>query len=422
MKKFLVLALVAALLMGLATVPASAELSGTIRFSTWGSVAEKEINEKIITAFEEENPGCKVELEYIPENYVQKIDTMFLGGDAPDVIYGHPHYFTAWAANGLLMNLNDMFEQDHDFFYGPDFATNLYDMFTYKGDHVATINGHDSFLLFYNKTMFDAAGVAYPTEEWTWDDFVAAGQKLTKTDGENKQYGIIFDQYNVNALLYSFGGDLYDNMNSPTKVTADSPENVAALQFMQDCIYKYKIAPDTKDTQLLGGSFATGKVAMEITGAWAIASDSRITDFQWDCAMVPLREGYPRRCSAYFAGYAVNAATQNPDLAKAFAKYFQSDRAQKLLCEMGLITVINNKIAGSDAALKGPGSPEHAYYRVTTAPFATNGYANLINREETSAKVIAPTLDQLIANSITSEQAAKDLQAGLDGLLAAGIG
>lgn len=112
MKKFLVLALVAALLMGLATVPASAELSGTIRFSTWGSVAEKEINEKIITAFEEENPGCKVELEYIPENYVQKIDTMFLGGDAPDVIYGHPHYFTAWAANGLLMNLNDMFEQD----------------------------------------------------------------------------------------------------------------------------------------------------------------------------------------------------------------------------------------------------------------------------------------------------------------------
>lgn len=420
MKRTLLFVLVVTLLTGLIAMPATAELSGTIRYSTWGSVAEKEINEAIIAAFEEENPGCHVELEYIPDNYVQIIDTMFLGGDAPDVIYGHPHYFTAWAANGLLMNLNEMFEEDHDFFYGDDFATNLYDMFKYKGDHVGTINGHDSFLLFYNKTMFDEAGVEYPAEDWTWDDFIAAGQKLTKTDGDNKQYGIIISE--LNPYMYSFGGDMYDDMNNPSKVVADSPENIAAFQFMQDCIYKYGIAPDTKDTDLLGGSFATGKVAMEITGAWGVASYARVEDFEWDVAMVPLREGYPRRCSAYFAGYAVNADAQNPELAKEFAKYFQSDRAQKLLCEMGLITVINNTIASSDEALKGEGSPEHAYYRVTTAEHATNGYANLINREETKAKVIDPMLDRLIAGTSTPEECAKDLQEGLEALLAAGIG
>lgn len=422
MKKILVMTLAAVLLMSLAAMPASAELSGTIRYSTWGSVAEKEINEAIIAAFEEENPGCKVELEYIPDQYTQKIDTMFLGGEAPDVIYGHPHYFAGWAANGLLMNLNDMFEQEKDFFYGPDFTTSMYDMFKYKGDHVGTINGHDSFLLFYNKTLFDEAGVAYPTEDWTWDDFVAAGQKLTKETESGKQYACTFDEYNLNAILYSFGGDLYDDMNNPTKVVADSPDTVAALQFIQDCISKYGIAPDTKDLKQVGGSFQTGKIAMEITGAWAVATNARIEDFEWDCAMVPLREGYPRRVSAYYAGYAVNAATQNPELAKAFAKYFQSDRAQKLLCEMGLITVINNNIASSEPALKGPGAPEHAYYRVTTAPLATNGYAMLTNREETMIKVISPAIERLLAGTTTAEQCSKDMQDGLTELLPAGIG
>ncbi len=421
MKKVLSLVLALSLLLCTAAAPAMAELSGTIRYSTWGSVAEKEINEAIIAAFEEENPGCKVELEYIPDQYTQKLDTMFLGGEAPDVIYGHPHYFAGWAANDLLMNLNDMFEQDKDFFYGEDFTTSMYDMFKYKGDHVGTINGHDSFLLFYNKTLFDEAGVAYPTEEWTWDDFMEAGKKLTKDTEAGKQYAIKFDEYNLNAVMYSFGADLYDDMNNPAKVVADSSETVAALQFIQDCVTN-GIAPDTRDNEKLGGTFQTGKVAMEITGAWAVATNARVEEFEWDCAMVPLREGYPRRVSAYYAGYAVNAATQNPELAKAFAKYFQSDRAQKLLCEMGLITVINNKIASSDAALKGPGSPEHAYYRVTTAPLATNGYAMLTNRQETMTKVIQPAVERLLASTSTAEQCAKDLQSGLDGLLAEGIG
>ena len=163
MKKILATLLALTLLCG----TAMAELSGTIRYSTWGSVTEKEINEQIIAAFMEENPECTVELEYIPSDYTQAIDTMFLGGDAPDVIYGHPHYFAAWAKEGLLMDLTDMFEENRDFFYDDHFTTELYSRYIYKGSNVATVNGSDTFLLYYNKDMFDAAGVSYPTDEWT---------------------------------------------------------------------------------------------------------------------------------------------------------------------------------------------------------------------------------------------------------------
>ncbi len=418
MKRLLCVLLVIGLCLSLTAMACAEGLSGTIRYSTWGSIAEKEINEKIISAFMEENPGCTVELEYIPENYVQKIDTMFLGGDAPDVIYGHPHYFAAWASNGLLLNLNDLFETEKDFFNADKFATEMYPQYCYKGDHIATVNGSDTFLLFYNKDMFDKAGIAYPTDDWTWDDFIAAGKKLTGTVDGNKQYAITFDD--IYPIAVSFGGEYFDDMANPTAVTFNSDATVKALQFVQDCIYKDSIAPDTKNAELLGGSFSTGKVAMQVTGAWAIAEYSKVNTFKWDVARVPKPAGGEHKTMYYVAGYAVNAATKNPDLAKAFAKYFQSDRAQELLAGPGLITVINKEIASSDAVLKGVGAPEHAYLRVETVTEGKNGYPMLTNFEEMRSKVLTPAYDKLIANTYGAADCAADIQSGLEGLLPAG--
>ena len=78
MKRVLSLVLVLAMLLGLSAAASAAELSGTITYSTWGSETEKQINEAIIAAFMEENPGCTVNLEYIPSSYTEKIDTLLL--------------------------------------------------------------------------------------------------------------------------------------------------------------------------------------------------------------------------------------------------------------------------------------------------------------------------------------------------------
>ena len=274
----------------------------------------------------------------------------------------------------------------------------MYDMFKYDGHHIATINGQDTFLLFYNKNLFDAVGVAYPTDEWTWTDFMNASEKLSKEDENSKQYAISFNE--IQPIIFSFGGDYFDDMNNPTKVTYESEETIAALKFVQDAI-NVGVAPATTDAEQLGGSFATGKVAMAISGAWDIANYSNIEAFNWDVAQVPIREGYPRRTAAFVAGYAINASTQNPELAKAFAKYFQSDRAQSLLCTSGLITVINNEISGSDEALKGENAPEHAYLRVETIKYATNGYASLPNYLEMFNEVIKPAYQRLVSLGTT---------------------
>jgi multiple sugar transport system substrate-binding protein len=392
-------------------------LKGSITFSTWGSADEKAVNEEIIKAFEAKNPGTKVNLEYIPDDYNAKIDTMFLGGNAPDVIYGHPHYFTGWASQGLIKDLSAEFEADKEFYGDPKFAQNMYGSFQYKGAPVATINGHDTFLLYFNKDLFDAAGVSYPDDTWTWDTWLEAAKKLSNDkEGNDKRYAFSFTGFAPSLfwIIYSFGGDIFDSMDNPTRVVFNSSETVEALRFVQDCIWKYKIAPSYS---IEGFSFDSGRIAMDVDGSWAPSGRRHITDFKWDMANMPIKEGKPRRTSAYYAGYTVNKASKNPDLAYAFARFYQEDEGQTILSKLGLITVINQEIASNPENIYAPGFPEHHGLRVSSISYASNGYANITNWQEMIEKAIQPSMDDLYANNIIPEQCAKDIHDALARML-----
>jgi multiple sugar transport system substrate-binding protein len=206
-------------------------------------------------------------------------------------------------------------------------------------------------------------------------------------------------------------------MDYPTRVVFNSPETVEALRFVQDAIWKHRIAPSY--TAIIEGiSFDSGKIAMDVDGSWMPAGRRFITDFKWDMANLPMRAGKSRRTSAYFAGYCVSKTTKNPDLAYAFAKYFQEDEGQNILSGLGLITVINQQIASSPEILNGPGFPEHHALRVSSISYATNGYANLRNWQEMIERVLQPYFDDLFANNITPEECAQRVHADLDKLLA----
>ncbi|MDR2303526.1 MAG: sugar ABC transporter substrate-binding protein [Treponema sp.] len=393
-------------------------LKGSITFSTWGSADEKAVNEEIIKAFEAKNPGTKVNLEYIPADYIAKIDTMFLGGNAPDVIYGHPHYFTGWASQGLVKDLSAEFEADREFYSNPKFAQNMYGSFQYKNAPVATINGHDTYLLYYNKNLFDAAGVSYPDDTWTWDTWLEAAKKLSNDkEGNEKRYATAFttNPQDLFPFIYSFGGNIFDSMENPAKVVFNSPRTVEALTFIQDAVWVHKVAPSYVSE---GVNFDSGTIAMDVAGSWSPVGRRHITEFKWDMANLPFHQGRERRTGALFAGYAVNAFSKNPDLAYAFARFFQEDEGQMILSGLGLITVINQEIASLPENLNGPGFPEHHGLRVSSISYATNGYANLTNWQEMMEKGINPHIENLISNNITPGECARLIQADLERLFA----
>lgn len=397
------------------------ELKGEITFSTWGSLDERKVNEQIIAAFESKYPGTKVKLEYIPEEYATKIDSMFLGKMAPDVIYGHPKYFVTWASQGLLMDLTDKFAQTPELLDDSKFNTNLYEAFKYEGKNIATVNGADTMLLYYNKNLFDKAGVAYPTADWTWEQFIDAAKKLTiiGADGKPKQYGISINNSYLaaEAFLFANGGKLFDDMNNPKKVLINSKENIQTLKMMQDLIYTYKAAPTAAGSEVLGGGFDTGKIAMDVEGVWSVVYRKEIKDFKWGLQELPTNDASNKKIPALYAGYAIAKTTKNPELAWEFAKFMQSDEAQKMLASSGLITVINKKIAASDEVINIQGAPDNHMLRVTSLEKSTHNDAMLVNWDEYLSKAFTPVMDQLLNNTITPEDAAAKMQKNFEEIL-----
>lgn len=256
MKKTLLVLLTAMLALasvsagGAAEAPAS-DAPEEIHLEWWTWDPELvETNEQIIDAFEAQNPGVTVTQTMIgTKEYWTKIRIQATQQKLPDVLTMSSGSLEEWAKEGLLYNLDGFVKNDDTFdhFYKSIF------------DAAKTISGTDSYyaipfahvttVLYYNKDMFDAAGIAYPDESWTWDDFLAAAKALTvDKDGDGKidQWGYWgFGRYsNVEPWVYANGGEYINRETMRFEPDANAME---ALEFVTDLVLEHKVAPQPKD-------------------------------------------------------------------------------------------------------------------------------------------------------------------------------
>ena len=134
--------------------------------------------------------------------------------------------------------------------------------------------------IWFNKEIFDRLGIPYPKKgPWEWErDFVPLAQKLTVRDAAGRivHFGYLQDSWNWQQFLIQWGGRLYTD--DGTRCIVDSPEGCAAMQFMQDLIYKHHVMPSPAEEAALAtqggwgsGSitfFGGGKGAMALGGRW----------------------------------------------------------------------------------------------------------------------------------------------------------
>lgn len=399
------------------------EVKGDITFTAWGSDAELECDEAVLKAFKEKYPNVNVTFEPINDDYLTKVETMMLAGEAPDVIYGHPKYFQKWASQDLLMDMTPYFENHQEFFDDSVYATNLYDAFKYDDKFVATMNGADTFLLFYNQDLFDEANVPYPTEDWTWDDFLAACEKLTidkDGDGEIDQYAISPNKSceQLQAYMAAFGGEMYDDVDNPTEVKVNSKENEEALQLWHDLIFKYGYAPDAEGSEVVTGGFDGGQIAMDVDGVYQCVYRSGV-DFNMGIASLPMESDNSHYVSL-MAGYCVPKTTEYPEAAWALASFMQEQKGQEILASTGLITTVNKEVASSDAVINMKGAPDNHILRVTSLDNAVNTDAKVTNWQETLDTVWSPAIDQLYNGDLNVKETLEQIQTGLEDMLEQG--
>src|SRR5688572_10992281 len=164
-KKWMVVLLVLTLVVCGGVLPATAQDQVTITYAIWDN-NQLPAHEQIIAAFEAEHPNINVEPQVVPwGNYWDKLQTAVAGGEAYDVFWMNGPNFPVYASKGVLMDLQDTIDAAQiDMSVFPEALLKVY---TYDGKVYGMPKDFDTIALFYNKAIFDAAGVAYPTADWT---------------------------------------------------------------------------------------------------------------------------------------------------------------------------------------------------------------------------------------------------------------
>lgn len=306
--------------------------------SIWDANQEPGIKE-ILADFTEET-GIKTKLSVVKwEEYWTMLEAGAQGGSLPDVFWMHSNESERYMSNDMLLDLTDKIAES-DKIDPENYPEDIWGLYTYDDKYFAVPKDVDTIALWYNKAMFDEAGLAYPTADWTWDDVTEAAKKLTKEDGS--QYGLALRNDNNQAgyynLIYDNGG--YIISDDKTKSGWDDPKTIEAMEMLQGWI-KDGVMPPLEVMAENGEDvlFQSGKVAMVPQGSWMVAAyrDNEYTAENCDLVELPKSATTGRRVSLYNGlGWAAAANGEHTEEAWKLIEYLGSEEAQKKQAELGV--------------------------------------------------------------------------------------
>jgi multiple sugar transport system substrate-binding protein len=307
---------------------ATAQSTVKLRMQNWFSDTDMQDWQVGLDMVKQMHPNIEISSEFAPYNdTVTRTLVAATAGDLPDVIMCSTDHTPSLITSGVLADLNSYIAKDAD--VNPsDFAPGVAQGFNMFGRWWGFPYDVSTWGIYYNKSMFDAAKVAYPPglgeKPWTWDQFIDAAKKLTLADG--KQWGITWEspasaQYLASNFIYGAGGRNFDD--ALRHCVIHSPEAAAGIQFMVDLIHKHKVSPTPAETA--GGNvnyFESGLSAMMFNGQWAVGEVKRNVDFPFGITYLP--EGKVKKVVTGGSGFAVSATTKHPDEAWQFVRSYTS--------------------------------------------------------------------------------------------------
>lgn len=318
---------------GSASSGGSAQLSVAI----WDNAQLAGLKE-IMGDFTEET-GIAVDLQVVPwDQYWTLLEAGAQGGSLPDVFWMHSNYSQKFMSNDILLDLTDKIEES-DVIDLSNYYEDITGLYQLDGKTYAIPKDYDTIGLWYNKTMFDEAGIPYPDETWTWDTLAENAAKLT--DPDKGQYGFVspasFNQDGYYNLIYSMGGSVLSEDKS--RSGWDSPETIEAMKWWYDNLVTVSMptqevmGENTPDV-LLG----SGKAAMIMQGSWMVAAfkGNEYTDENCDVAVLPKADNGTRKTIYNGLGWAAAAGNSHTEEAWKLLEYLGSEAAQKKQAELGV--------------------------------------------------------------------------------------
>ena len=404
MKKILALFLVLALVLGL-SVSAMAD-PVTITYAHFsGAGAQEETLKKMIEVFETKNPDIKIDLQITGfDDYFTKLATTVGGSNAPDVFEMNMENYLAYMLRGACADLTGLVNADN-------YSAGTLEAVSSAGKLYAVPMSFSTCILIYNKALFDQAGIAYPTNDWTWADAQTAAEAITALGDDIWGYYQPITYNEFYKSVKSNGGSLLNE--DYTAFTANSPENVAVLDAMLKRVRGENHVQPTAEEMAGRGDwdmFTEGKLGMIITGIWAFPTYTEKCAFDWDIVVEP---GYATKSTFFFAN--VNCVSPSSEKKEAAAKFADAMGSDPDIVQLRL-----------DASWELPTIADQSkltqYLEVTppanrAAVFDSMDYAAAppaLKESGAATEIINNVLSTLEMNDISAQEALDDIQAQLE--------
>lgn len=406
----------AALMMTAVVAPSVAQSPREITYSIWGDASELANQIKLVDTFNAAHPDIKVTAQVSDwDQYWLNLQTGLAGGDAPDVFAMDGPLFPDYQSRNVLLDLAPYITRD---------SFDLTQLADAGVQHFTTTDGQyglprdlNVVALYYNKAMFDAAGLSYPDDTWTWDTLVDVGSKLTldkNGDGQTDQWGFYTETTDMenywSSLVWQNGGDIISPDHTRTLLGSD--QAVGGIQRLQDLIYSYKIMPTPDLFVQTGDAFEQGQAAMEANGSWLVPTHLAAGI---DLGIAKLPAGPAGHATSLNpTGVVVAASTREPDAAWEFVKFIVSPEAQTQLMELKAAVPVDKSVLAGAYATAFPGSdvfaasiadahlkPSFRGYDEWTTALQAELDTHVFNTPDETARQaidnVLPQLDQILA-------------------------
>ncbi|WP_149202104.1 ABC transporter substrate-binding protein [Actinotalea subterranea] len=359
----------------------------------------------IVAAFEDENPGVTVDVTTMAyADYFTALQTDLAAGTVSDVFDIEYGQYGAYQANGVLaeVTLDDP----------AAFDPTLLETYQTGGTQYAIPTSFSNVVLFYNTTLFDAAGVEYPTADWTWAQEKTAAEALT-----DQAAGVFGDYQPIS--YYEFYKALEQNgesfLGDDGKAAFDTPGGIEAIEWLAGKSGTVMPTPEqgagTPDFD--SGLFADGKLAMFHSGIWMFGTFADMTD-EWDIVVEP---GNTQQASAMFSNaVAVSATSEHPAEATAFAEFLAgSDVTAQLRLESGweLPPTSDETVVADYLALGAPANRQAVFDSLENVALTPD----LGERAAEVQDVVDALLTEVAAGRVSAADAAAQMAEQVDAIL-----
>jgi len=382
----------------------------TLRLVDWAGLDEIPMTQEAINRFMQLHPHLLVEYEPNPgRQYEEKILTSLAASTPPDVFLLDSKLIPTFTNKNILLDLSPLLEEleiNPDQWYAQAIQIAQRDSALF-----AFPKGFTPLLMYYNKRLFRDAGLSYPTENWTWEEYLGMAKALTRDvddDGVADQYGTAFSNYYYYWIpwVWSAGGDVVSPDGRTAEGFLNSPLTEAALQFLIDLRNRHHVAPEVgtwAQTERTGANtqlFSSGKIAMLVDGHW------RMPKFLDDIASGTLEVGvvglprYPGKQKTnvmYESGWCVPVSAAHPREATLLAAFMAGETASRLRTAKRLEIPAVISIA-EEAAAEDPTGMENAF--LGEIPFCRQPWGSRIERFSEIEWMLQDAVDEAMINGV----------------------